>query len=53
MLEITLGKTVQLDQEISTESETNMDFTLAEYHDERINYHMKMMLYYLNEQKNE
>ena len=39
----------QLDQDKLKQSETNTDFTLDEYHKERINFHMKMLLYYLNE----
>ena len=53
MLEITLGKTIQYDQDKSTQSETNTDFTLNEYHEERIAFHMRMLNYYLNEQANE
>ena len=53
MLEITLGETIQLDQETLNDSESNTDFTLAEYHQERIDHHMKMLSYYLNEQADE
>jgi len=53
MLETTVEKTNQLDQETLTQSESDMDFTLADYHQERINHHMKMLSYYLTEQTNE
>lgn len=31
----------------------NTDFSLQEHHAERIEFHKKMLLYYLNEEKNE
>lgn len=40
-------------QKKSINLESNMDFTLDEYHNERIDYHMKMLNYYLNEDQNE
>jgi len=33
------------------ESEENMDFTLAEHYKEKIQYHWKMLYYYLNQEK--
>lgn len=38
-----------LDIETLKKSEDSMDFTLAEHYKERINFHMKMLMYYLNE----
>ena len=35
----------------SKELEDNMDFTLESHHSERVKYHMKMLNYYLNQQK--
>ena len=40
-------------QKKSINLESDMDFTLDEYHNERIDYHMKMLNYYLNEDQNE
>ena len=51
MLESTQDMLAQLDQALSLKSEDSMDFTLPEHHSERINHHMKMLNYYLNEQK--
>ena len=48
--QVTLTQSIR---EISTESEQVMGFTLKEHHSERIAHHMKMLDYYLNEQKNE
>lgn len=39
--------------ETSTNSEENTDFTLVDHYEERINFHMKMLNYYLNEKTNE
>lgn len=36
-------------QEQSTKSQDNMDFTLKNHYLERIEHHMKMLNYYLNE----
>jgi hypothetical protein len=33
------------------ESGENTDFTLTEYYKERIQYHIKMLYYYLNQEK--
>jgi len=35
----------------SKELEDNMDFTLESHYSERVKYHMKMLNYYLNQQK--
>ena len=35
----------------SKELEGSMDFTLKSHHSERIKYHMKMLNYYLKEEK--
>ena len=35
----------------SKELEDNMDFTLGSHHSERVKHHMKMLNYYLNQQK--
>lgn len=51
MLENTLDLTTQSNQTKSTQSETNMDFTLDEHHKERINFHMRMLNYYLTQEK--
>ena len=40
-------------QKKSINLESDMDFTVDEYHNERIDYHMKMLNYYLNEDQNE
>jgi len=40
-------------QKKSINLESDMDFTLDEYHNERIDYNMKMLNYYLNEDQNE
>jgi len=34
------------------ELEENTDFTLPEHYVERVKFHMKMLKYYLNEEKN-
>ena len=39
--------------ETSTNSEGNTDFTLVDHYEERIDFHMKMLNYYLNEKTNE
>jgi hypothetical protein len=39
--------------ETSTNSEENTDFTLVDHYEERIDFHMKMLNYYLNEKTNE
>ena len=39
--------------ETSTQLEENMGFTLYDHHKERIKHHMKMLNYYLKEQKND
>jgi len=39
--------------ETSTNSEENTDFTLVDHYEERIEFHMKMLNYYLNEKTNE
>ena len=31
----------------------NIEFSLSEHYGERINFHQKMLLYYLNEKQNE
>jgi hypothetical protein len=36
----------------SLEFKTDTEFTLPEHYKERINFHMNMLNYYLNEQKN-
>ena len=44
--------TIQMDQsedQILKESEENTEFSLREYNKERINFHMKMLNYYLSE----
>ena len=51
MLKDTLKKTVDLTQKNLMKSEQEMDFTLDKHYEERINFHMKMLKYYLNEQK--
>lgn len=43
----------QLDTQTSNLLEENMDFTLRDHHEERIRHHMKMLNYYLKEQKND
>lgn len=43
----------QLDMQTSTELEESTDFTLHDHHKERISFHMRMLNYYLNEQKND
>lgn len=53
MLKDTLKKTVDLTQKNLMKSEQETDFTLDKHYEERINFHMKMLKYYLNEQKNE
>ena len=35
--------------ETSMNSEENTDFTLVDHYEERIDFHMKMLNYYLNE----
>jgi len=40
---------VELYTETLKKSEDSMDFTLAEHYKERISFHMKMLMYYLNE----
>ena len=39
--------------ETSTNSEENTDFTLVNHYEERIDFHMKMLNYYLSEKNNE
>lgn len=51
MLKDTLEKTQSSAQENLKKSEDDMDFTLDSYHEERIKFHMKMLNYYLKEQK--
>lgn len=53
MLKNTLNSMTQLDQDKLKQSETDTDFTLNEYHKERISFHMSMLNYYLNEEANE
>jgi|SaaInl1SG_22_DNA_1037389.scaffolds.fasta_scaffold14073_5 hypothetical protein len=53
MLKDTLKKTVDLTQKNLMKSEQETDFTLDKHYEERINFHMKMLQYYLNEQNNE
>ena len=36
-----------------TKLEDDMDFSLDEHYKERINFHTKMLYYYLNEEQNE
>jgi len=50
MLKDTLEKTQSSAQENLKKLEDDMDFTLDSYHEERINFHMKMLNYYLKEQ---
>jgi len=53
MLETISTTTNTSTQKKSISLESDMDFTLDEYHNERIDYHMKMLNYYLNEDQNE
>jgi len=53
MLENTLKITPDTTLESLTRSEESMDFTLVSHYKERIAFHMKMLNYYLQEQKNE
>ena len=53
MLKDTLKKTVDLTQKNLMKSEQETDFTLDKHYEERINFHMKMLKYYLNEKTNE
>lgn len=53
MLETISTTTNTSAQKKSINLESDMDFTLDEYHNERIDYHMKMLNYYLNEDQNE
>lgn len=48
--QVTLESSIQ---ELSNESVENMDFTLAEYNEERIAFHRKMLTYYLEEDARE
>ena len=41
----------QLDTLKLTESEESMDFSLHDHYKERVGYHMKMLNYYLKEEK--
>jgi hypothetical protein len=43
----------QLYTEPSTILEENMDFSLHKHHKERVEYHMKMLNYYLKEEYND
>ena len=47
-----LEKVIVSDPEILSGSEEDTDFTLNEHYKERIAHHQKMLLYYLNEQRN-
>ena len=46
-----ISKERSLKDQKSKELEDNMDFTLNEHHSERIKFHMKMLNYYLKEEK--
>jgi len=43
----------KLTQKKLNELEDSMDFSLGSYHNEKIEYHMRMLNYYLKEQNNE
>lgn len=51
MLENTLKTTIDSTPENLMTLDENTDFTLDSYHKERIAFHMKMLNYYLEEQK--
>ena len=53
MSENILDLITNLTQNKLTKSEDSMDFTLSSYHKEKIAHHIKMLNYYLKEQKNE
>lgn len=53
MLENTLKTTPDTTLESLMKLEEGMDFTLASHYKERIAFHMRMLNYYLQEQKNE
>lgn len=40
---------MQSDTEILIKSEEDTDFTLRDHYKERINFHMKMLMYYLEQ----
>ena len=40
---------MQSDTEILIKSEEDTDFTLRDHYEERINFHMKMLIYYLEQ----
>lgn len=50
MLDNTLKDIDVFDPETLTGSEESTDFTLAEHYTERINFHSKMLNYYLREE---